>query len=69
MGDDIDPVPAAAFDTIEGVVGHLAYVFRTQRVIGRPDCCPDAYCNGERPACGIERSVADGAPKTFGALL
>jgi len=40
MGDDIDPVPAAAFDTIEGVVGHLAYVFRTQRVIGRPDCCP-----------------------------
>ena len=33
VGDDVCPVPAAAFDAVEGVVGHLAQVFRTQWVL------------------------------------
>ena len=27
--DDVYPIPAVAFDAVEGVVGHLAQVFRT----------------------------------------
>jgi len=34
VGNDIYPVPALVFDTIEGVVGHPAQKIRTQGVFG-----------------------------------
>lgn len=69
MGNDVYPIPAAAFDTVEGVVGHFAQSFRIQWVLGGPDCRSDAHRDGERPARGIEWPVADGDPEPFGAFL
>lgn len=68
VGDDVDPVPPVALDAVEGIVGHLAQVFRTQWVFGRPDCRSNAHRDSKATAGCLERSVADRDPKAFGTF-
>lgn len=68
MGNDVYPVSAVAFDTIERVVGHLPQELRTQGIFGGADRRPDAHGNGERATWRVKGHVANGGPETFGTF-
>ena len=68
VGDDVYPIPAAAFDAVEGVVRHLAQEFRTQWVFGGPDRRSDAHRDREQTAGCVKWHVTDRHSKAFGAL-